>query len=48
MLLSSHQDAGQNHYIKITNRSFEKCVTVQIFGKDSNKSKSDSGILRGD
>jgi hypothetical protein len=43
MLLSRHQNVGQNRYIKIANRSFEKCVTVQIFGDDSNKSEFDSG-----
>jgi hypothetical protein len=38
--------AGQNREIKIGNRSFEnvfECVTVQVFGNDSNKSKFDSG-----
>jgi hypothetical protein len=37
MLLYCHQNVGQNRDIKITNRSFEKCFTVQIFGDDSNK-----------
>jgi hypothetical protein len=41
MLLSRHQTAGQNHNIKITNRPFENCGAVQIFGNDSNKSKFD-------
>jgi hypothetical protein len=36
MLLSRHQNAGQNQDIKIGN-------TVQIFGNDDNKSKPDSG-----
>jgi hypothetical protein len=40
MLLSRHQTVGQNREIKIANR---KCVTVQIFGDDSNKPKFDSG-----
>jgi hypothetical protein len=39
MLLSRHQNVGQNLVIKVANRS----VTVQIFVGDSNKSKSDSG-----
>jgi site-specific DNA-adenine methylase len=38
MLLSRHQNAGQNHDMKIANRCF-----VKIFGNDSNKSKFDSG-----
>jgi hypothetical protein len=42
MLLSRHQNAGQNRNINIANRSFEN-MTVQIFGDDSNKSKFDSG-----
>jgi hypothetical protein len=42
MLLSRHQNAGQNWYIEIANRSFEN-VSVQIFADDSNKSKFDSG-----
>jgi ribosomal protein S16 len=36
MLLSRHQNAGQNHDIKTANRCFEKCGTFQIFGNDSN------------
>jgi polyribonucleotide nucleotidyltransferase len=36
-LVSHHQNAGKNHDIKIANRLFEKCVTVQIFGQNSNK-----------
>jgi hypothetical protein len=43
MLLSRHQNAGQNHNIKTVNRPFKKCDAVQIFGNDSNKSKFDSG-----
>jgi hypothetical protein len=42
MLLSHHQNVSQNRDIKIANRLFEN-VTVQIFGDDTNKSKSDSG-----
>jgi hypothetical protein len=42
MLLSRHQNAGQNWDIEIADRSFEN-VTVQIFGDNSNKSKFDSG-----
>jgi hypothetical protein len=38
MLLSHHQNAGQNHDIKLANRGFEK-----IFWNDYNKSKPDSG-----
>jgi hypothetical protein len=41
MLLSPHQNVDQNRDIKIANGSFEN-VPVQIFGKDSNKSKFDS------
>jgi hypothetical protein len=41
MLLSRHQNVGQNQDIKIANKLFEN-VTVQIFGDDSNKSKFDS------
>jgi hypothetical protein len=37
MLLSCHQNVGQNWYIKIT--LFEKCITVHIFGDDSKKSR---------
>jgi hypothetical protein len=42
MLVSHHQNVGQNRDIKIANRSFENVSTVQIFGDDSNKSKFDS------
>jgi hypothetical protein len=41
MLLSHHQNAGQNWDIKIANRMSENVVTVQIFGNYSNKSKFD-------
>jgi sorting nexin-29 len=40
MLLTPQQNVGQSWDIKIANR---KCVMVQIFGDDSNKSKFDSG-----
>jgi hypothetical protein len=40
-LQSHHQNAGQNHNIKISNM-FWKCDTVQIFGNNRNKSKFDS------
>jgi hypothetical protein len=43
MLVSCDQNAGQNQDIKIGNRSFEKCVTVEVFGNDRNESKFDSG-----
>jgi hypothetical protein len=43
MLLSHHQNAGQNWDIEIANSSLE-IVTVQIFGNNTNKSKFDSGV----
>jgi hypothetical protein len=43
MLLSSHQNVGRNWDIKNSKEIVWKCVTVQIFGDDSNKSKFDSG-----
>jgi hypothetical protein len=42
MLLSRHQNSGQNHDMQIADM-FWKCGTVQIFGNDYNKSKPDSG-----
>jgi hypothetical protein len=42
MLLSHHQNAGQDHDIKAANILWQ-CGTVQIFGNDSNKSEFDSG-----
>jgi adenine-specific DNA methylase len=42
MLLSRHQNAGQNPNIKIAN-ILRKCGTVEMFGNDYNKSKPDSG-----
>jgi hypothetical protein len=33
MLLSRHQNVGQNRDVKIADTSFEKCVTVQIWGR---------------
>jgi hypothetical protein len=41
MLLSPHQNAGQNHDILTVNRYFAN-VTTSKYLKDSNKSKSDS------
>jgi hypothetical protein len=41
MLLSRHQNVGQDREIKIAN--IWKCVTVQIFMDDSNKPKFDPG-----
>jgi hypothetical protein len=35
MLLSRHQNAGQNRDIKIANQIVRKCITVQIFGVNS-------------
>jgi hypothetical protein len=32
MLLSRHQNAGQNHYIKIVNRSFENMAQFKYLG----------------
>jgi hypothetical protein len=43
MLMAHHQSAGQNHDIKIGNRSFENVKQFKYFGKDSKKSKFDSG-----
>jgi hypothetical protein len=40
MLLSRHQNAGQNYNVKIHDRSFEN---VAVFGNDSNKSKFNTG-----
>jgi hypothetical protein len=39
MLLSRHQNAGENHDIEIGNM----CGTVEIFLNDDNRSKFDSG-----
>jgi hypothetical protein len=38
IFMSHHQTTGQNHYIKVTNKSFEN-VAFKIFRKNSNKSK---------
>jgi hypothetical protein len=44
MLLSRHQNAGQNHDMKIANRSFENVTQYKyVYGNESNKSKFDSG-----
>jgi hypothetical protein len=32
MMLSRHQNAGQNHNIKIANRSFENVAQLKCFG----------------
>jgi hypothetical protein len=42
MLLSRHQNAGQNHNTKIPNRSFENAAQLKYFGNDSHRSKFDS------
>jgi hypothetical protein len=42
VLLSHHQNAGQNCDVKIANRSSE-CATVQTSGNDSNNTKFYSG-----
>jgi hypothetical protein len=43
MLLSFHQNAGQNQDIKHSKQIVAERVTVQIFRNNSNKSKFDSG-----
>jgi hypothetical protein len=45
MLTYHHQNGGQNLDMEmlVGNRFFSKCGMVQIFRKDSNKSKFDSG-----
>jgi hypothetical protein len=43
MLLSRHQNAGQNHDIKRANRSFENVAQFKYFGTTNNRSKFDSG-----
>jgi hypothetical protein len=42
VLLSRHQNVGQNRDIKIANRSFENVSQFKYFWDDSNKSKFDS------
>jgi hypothetical protein len=39
MVVSRHQNVGQNNNIKVTDKQFEKCDTFQIFGNNSKKSK---------
>jgi len=39
MDISCHQGGGQNYHLLITNKSFEKCGRVQMFGKDGSKPK---------
>jgi hypothetical protein len=41
--MSRDQNAGQNHNIKVDNKSFEKGGTVPIFGNNPNMSKFHSG-----
>jgi hypothetical protein len=43
VLLSRHQNAGQNHDVNIANTSFENMAQLKIFGNDYNKSKPDAG-----
>jgi hypothetical protein len=44
MLLSRHQNLGQNHDLKIRNRHFRNVEKfIYVFGNDYNKSKPDSG-----
>jgi hypothetical protein len=44
MLLSGHQNAGQNQDIKIANRCFENVAQFRYLGTDiRNKSQPDSG-----
>jgi hypothetical protein len=43
MLLSRHQNAGRNRGHRNSKQIIWKCVTIQIFVDDSNKSKFDSG-----
>jgi hypothetical protein len=43
MLLSSHQNAGQNHYIKIANICFENLTYFKYISNDISKSIFDSG-----
>jgi hypothetical protein len=37
MLMSRHQNAGENNDMMIPNRSFENVAKFPIFGNDSNK-----------
>jgi hypothetical protein len=44
MLLSRHQNAGQNYHVNTANRSFENVAHFRCLGKTvSNRSKFDSG-----
>jgi hypothetical protein len=43
MLGSRQQIVDQNRNLKTADRLFEKYVTAQVFGNDSNSSKFDSG-----
>jgi hypothetical protein len=42
MLLSHHQNAGQNHNIKIAKRHFEKMAKLKCVGMSVTNSKFDS------
>jgi hypothetical protein len=42
-MLKSRKKAGQNHGIKIANRSFEMCGKIQISGNNTNRSKLHAG-----
>jgi hypothetical protein len=44
MLLSWHQNVDQNRGHRNSKQIVWKCITVQIFGDDSNKSKFDSRV----
>jgi hypothetical protein len=41
MFMSHHQNAGQNHTIKMNNGIFENLDKVQTFWNDTNKLKAD-------
>jgi hypothetical protein len=43
MLLSRHQNAGQNYDINIADRCFENVAQFRYLGTTINKSKPDSG-----
>jgi len=39
MIMSRHQNSGQDHNLLSDNKSFWKCGKVQIFGNNSSKPK---------
>jgi hypothetical protein len=39
MVVSRHQNAGQNHSLLIANKSFDNMAKVQVLGNNSKKSK---------